>query len=45
MLKLLLLLAIGVAGYVLTKRMISQESPPAEPDEMYSSADLHRSSG
>jgi hypothetical protein len=45
MFKLLLLIAMGVAGYAVTTRMINQGNPPAEPDEMYGSADLHRSAG
>lgn len=42
MLKLLMLIGLGVAGYFVAKRFIAQDSAAAEPDDLYGSADIHR---
>ena len=44
MLKLLMLIGLGVAGYVVAKKVINQGSAADEPDDLYGSADLHHAS-
>lgn len=45
MFKLLILVGLGVAGYLVAKKVIGQSGAATEPDDLYGSADIHRPTG
>ena len=42
MLKLLILIALGVAGYIVAQKLINRGGVTYEPDELYGAADINR---
>lgn len=42
MLKLLVLIGLGVAGFLVAQKMINQGGVTYEPDDLYGAADINR---
>jgi hypothetical protein len=43
MLKLLMLIGLGVAGFLVAQKIINQGGVTYEPDDLYGAADINRS--